>query len=93
MPVHPTEERHYLTREEYAAANGADPEDVRKILEFATARGLKAGDVNEAERTVQLGYRCRDQRGFRRRSVYLRAGRAAIESALSWSHRAYLYSC
>jgi kumamolisin len=54
VPVHPTEERHYLTREEYAAANGADPEDVRKILEFATAHGLRAGDVNEAERTVQL---------------------------------------
>jgi kumamolisin len=53
-PDHLRVERHYLTREEYAAANGTDPEDVRKIVEFATAHGLKPGDVNEAARTVPL---------------------------------------
>jgi kumamolisin len=48
------QERHYLTREEYAAAQGADPTDVRKVLQFAAAHGLKAEGVNSAERMVYL---------------------------------------
>lgn len=47
-------ERRYLTREEYAATNGADPADVRKVLQFAAVYGLKTEGVNEAERMVDL---------------------------------------
>lgn len=48
------EGRHYLTREEYAAAHGADPADVHKLLQFAAAHGLKPEGVYEAERMVHL---------------------------------------
>jgi kumamolisin len=48
------QERHYLTREEFAAAHGADVNDVRKVLRFAARHGLRVVNTNEAARTLQL---------------------------------------
>jgi kumamolisin len=62
LPLEPLEEmaarlpqeRHYLTREEYAAAHGADPAGIHKVLQFAAAHGLKPEGVDKAARMVHL---------------------------------------
>src|SRR5579872_4028156 len=43
-----------LTRSEYEAQYGADPEDVEKVEEFAQEFGLTVSDVNLAARTLRL---------------------------------------
>jgi len=47
-------EKTHLTREEFAAKHGADPEDIAKIDAFAHEHGLDVGAVNLAGRTVVL---------------------------------------
>jgi kumamolisin len=75
------QERHYLTREEFAALGGADSADVRKVLQFAAAYGLKPKDVNEATRTLQLrGTAAAFSKAFSvDLFVYQRVGPRAIE--------------
>ena len=46
--------RHYLSREEFAAAYGAAPVDVTKIKSFAKKNGLAVVSVNLAQRNVIL---------------------------------------
>ena len=48
------QQRHYLTREQYAAAYGANSDDVRKLLNFAASHGLRVVNIDEASRTVRL---------------------------------------
>jgi kumamolisin len=45
---------HRLTRDEYAARYGADPQDVKRVRAFARRQGLKVSAVNLAARTVTL---------------------------------------
>ena len=47
-------ERHYLSREEYAAAHSADSADINKLFEFAARYGLKVVGVDEAAHTLYL---------------------------------------
>jgi kumamolisin len=54
MAARPLQESRYLTREEYAAAQGADAADIPKVLQFAAEHGLKPEGVNEAARIVHL---------------------------------------
>src|ERR1035437_8750051 len=43
-----------VTREEYEARYGADPEDVKRVEEFARAHRLTVSDVNLSARTLKL---------------------------------------
>lgn len=47
-------QRQYLSRDEYAAGHGADPQDIAKIAEFATAHHLAVVESNAARRSVVL---------------------------------------
>lgn len=47
-------ERRYLTREEYAATYGADPDDLMQVSAFARAQGLEVVEANVAQRTLTL---------------------------------------
>lgn len=47
-------QRHYLTRDEFAAAHGADPQDIAKVEQFAEAHGLAVVGASEARRSVLL---------------------------------------
>lgn len=46
--------RRYLTREQYAAGHGADPDDLAKIVAFAGAHGLVVVETSAARRSVFL---------------------------------------
>ncbi len=50
----PPGQRHYLSREAYAAKHGADPQDIAKIDEFAKANQLVVVESNPARRSVVL---------------------------------------
>ncbi len=50
----PPAERHYPSRQEYAAAHGADPADLAKVEAFARAHGLTVKDSSPARRSVIL---------------------------------------
>ena len=50
----PPAERHYLTRGEYAASEGADPQDIAKVAAFARAQGLAVVESSAERRTVVL---------------------------------------
>jgi kumamolisin len=47
-------ERHYLTREQYAAAHSFDLADLNNVLEFAAEHGLEVTDMNPPARSVYL---------------------------------------
>ena len=47
-------QRQYLSRDDYAARHGADPQDIAKISEFASAHQLAVVESNAARRTVVL---------------------------------------
>lgn len=47
-------ERQYLSREEYTATHGADPEDVAQVARFARRNGLRVVRHNPAQRIVLL---------------------------------------
>ena len=47
-------ERQHLSREQFAAAYGADPGDLEKVEEFAHEQGLDVIEVNAAQRRVVL---------------------------------------
>ena len=47
-------ERQYLSREDFVAAHGADPEDIAKIRRFARQHRLVVVGQNAAARTVEL---------------------------------------
>ena len=47
-------ERHYPSRQEYAAAHGADPADLEKVEAFAREHGLTVKDSSPSLRTVTL---------------------------------------
>jgi len=49
-----------LTREEFATRYGADPEDVKRVEEFANAHNLAVSDVNPGARTLALSGTARD---------------------------------
>jgi kumamolisin len=51
--LHPGQRR-YLTRDEHAAAHGADPQDIAKVAEFAKACGLVVVESSAARRSVVL---------------------------------------
>jgi len=51
--THPGQ-RKYMTREEHAAAYGADPRDIDKVGEFAKAHGLVVVETSAARRSVVL---------------------------------------
>src|SRR5260221_9699985 len=51
--THPGQ-RKYMTRDENAAAYGADPRDIDKVGEFAKAHGLVVVETNAARRSVVL---------------------------------------
>jgi kumamolisin len=46
--------RKYLSREEFAAAHGADPQDIEKVEAFAKSHGLVIVESNAARRSVVL---------------------------------------
>ena len=46
--------RHYLSREEYATAHGADPSDLAKVEAFAQAHGLVVVETSAERRSVFL---------------------------------------
>ncbi len=48
------QERHYLSREEYATAHGPHSADVDKVLRFTTAHGLKLDGIDRPARMVHL---------------------------------------
>jgi kumamolisin len=50
----PPAQRHYLSREEFAAAHGADPQDLAKVVVFAQAHGLAVVDSSARRRTITL---------------------------------------
>ncbi len=52
--VVPPRDRHYLQREEFEAAHGADPKDVAKIEAFAHEHSLEIVEVSAARRSVVL---------------------------------------
>jgi kumamolisin len=56
----PPAERSYLTREQLASQHGSDPEDLRKIEEFAARHGLKVVATDPGARTVVLSGRVAD---------------------------------
>ncbi len=47
-------QRRYLTRDEYAAAHGANGDDIARVESFAKAHGLSVVDSSAARRTVVL---------------------------------------
>ncbi len=47
-------QRQYLSREDYASQHGADPAEIAKVAEFATAHQLVVVESNAARRTVML---------------------------------------
>ncbi len=53
-------QRHYMTRDEYAAAHGADPADLQKVADFAKAHGLVVVATDVARRSVFLSGRAAD---------------------------------
>jgi kumamolisin len=52
MQARPSQERRHLSREEFAAAHGADPADLEKVEEFVHEHGLDVVEVNAAQRRV-----------------------------------------
>lgn len=48
------QEREYLSREEFAATQGADPQDLEKVKEFAYANNLDIVEINATQRSVKL---------------------------------------
>lgn len=50
----PPRERRYLSREQFAAAHGADDADLAKIAAFAAANGLQVVESSAARRSVVL---------------------------------------
>src|SRR5258706_209700 len=54
-----------MSREEFAAAYGATPEDVAKVEEYAASHHLSVAEINLGSRTVVLRGRTRDmQKAF-----------------------------
>jgi kumamolisin len=51
-------QRHYLSREAYAARHGADPTDIAKVVAFAHAHQLVVVESSEARRSVVLSGTC-----------------------------------
>lgn len=47
-------DRHYLTRGEFAATHGADPEDIAKVSAFAQSHGLVVVESSTDRRSVYL---------------------------------------
>lgn len=50
----PPDQRRRVTREEWAAAHGADPKDVAAVRAFAESYGLTVGEVDLARRSMKL---------------------------------------
>jgi kumamolisin len=48
----PLSERPHMTNDEFEAKYGAAPDDIKKVVEFAKAKGLKVVGSNAARRTV-----------------------------------------
>jgi len=48
----PIGQRHYLSREEFAAQYGADPKDLAQVADFARSQGLTVVETSIARRTV-----------------------------------------
>jgi kumamolisin len=51
----PVRERRYLTHAEFEAQHGTDPEDIRKVEEFAAEHDLTVVQASSARHTVILG--------------------------------------
>jgi kumamolisin len=49
-----------MSREEFAAAYGADPEDLRRVEDFARGRGLEVVEASQPRRTVVVAGRSAD---------------------------------
>jgi kumamolisin len=60
MSLRPVEERQYPSREEYAAAHGADPADLKAVEDFARAHGLLVKESSASRRNVVLSGPARD---------------------------------
>jgi kumamolisin len=56
----PVEQRHYPSRDEYAAAHGADAADLGAVEAFARAHGLRVKEASAARRSVVLSGPARD---------------------------------
>ena len=54
------QERRHLTREEFAAAHGADPADLEKVEQFAHEHGLDVVEISPAQRRIVLSGRVAD---------------------------------
>ncbi len=50
----PLGERRTMGRDEYEKAHGADPDDLKKVVEYATRHGLTVLDSSAARRSVHL---------------------------------------
>lgn len=50
----PRKDREHMTREQFAAAHGADEADLEKVAQYATEHGLTAHDASVARRSVHL---------------------------------------
>jgi kumamolisin len=60
MSMRPVRERAYLSREELAAAHGADPGDLKKVEDFARNSGLTVIAAEAAQRRVVLSGTAKD---------------------------------
>jgi kumamolisin len=49
-----------MSREEFAAAYGADPDDLGRVENFARAHGLDVIEASQPRRTVRVGGRAAD---------------------------------
>jgi kumamolisin len=56
----PPAERQHVTREEFAGARGADPQDLARVEEFARAHGLTVTESSPERRSVVLSGRAAD---------------------------------
>ena len=59
------EERRRMPPDEFAAKYGAAPDDIAKVVQFATAEGLQIVETNAARRHVVVSGECRpDEQGI-----------------------------
>lgn len=54
MGALPPKKRKYLTHEEFAAAHGANPDDIEKVEEFAHEHNLTVVEVSAPRRSIKL---------------------------------------
>jgi kumamolisin len=60
MSMESVRERDYPSRESFAAAHGADPDELKKVVDFARGHGLRVIETDVAKRRVVLAGKAAD---------------------------------